>query len=402
MSFDILREWDLESFDPGLEYFPDTVRSASVEIATPAANDSNDQLSTLPEPNYDEMAREAAIASFENLSAGTVASEGNFDFDITDPMEQEWADLSAARAQEDRDDLERERAGVGKKHERFGVEDRDGKSAQATQRAAMADMAQMQAQQQAQTEMQNTFNEQNIAASKAFREQLEYYNQLIAQAQADYDAYYDSTLMLNNGTRVFETNNGDLVDADGNALSELELREVQQRIAEGETVNNHEILQGKAEFVEQTIEDRNQVKASIQRLEDIDKRVQRGEITIEQGLEEQETIINSMPPEVRERYEGELEAAQNEPYLPKETLNADNAEVRLDLSSLSTQNSTASLNLFGDNEDITTSISLATEFELASYDIEKTTPETPSINNGQGLNQNDDIIIKSNTDFGLG
>lgn len=150
MSFDILREWDLESFDPGLEFFPETERTTSLDVVTPANEDVAPEQVKFETPQADEMAREAASPNGNNFAADMVVNQGNhdfdLDFDVTEDIMAMWESESAARAQEDRDDLERERAGVGRKHERFGVNDKHSSDMNSTRRAmdAISDMQQMQ------------------------------------------------------------------------------------------------------------------------------------------------------------------------------------------------------------------------------------------------------------------
>ncbi|HIL28708.1 MAG TPA: hypothetical protein EYG18_05520 [Micavibrio sp.] len=167
MSFDILREWDLESFDPGLEFFPETERATSLEVVEPPAVAAAAVTANIEVPKTDEMAREAASSANQNFASDMVVNQGNhdfdLDFDVTEDMMAMWGAESAARAQEDRDDLERERAGIGRKHERFGVERTDGaggRVSNARQAADMiADMQQMQA---------NTYNFSGSATSNGF------------------------------------------------------------------------------------------------------------------------------------------------------------------------------------------------------------------------------------------
>lgn len=167
MSFDILREWDLESFDPGLEFFPETERATSLEVVEPPSVETAPVIAELEIPEADEMAREAASFANQNFASDMVVNQGNhdfdLDFDVTEDMMALWEAESAARAQEDRDDLERERAGIGRKHERFGVERTDGaggRLSNARQAADMiADMQQMQA---------NTYNFSGSATNNGF------------------------------------------------------------------------------------------------------------------------------------------------------------------------------------------------------------------------------------------
>ncbi len=150
MSFDILREWDLESFDPGLEFFPETERATSLEVVEPPAVAAAQVTANIEVPKTDEMAREAASSANQNFASDMVVNQGNhdfdLDFDVTEDMMAMWEAESAARAQEDRDDLERERAGIGRKHERFGVNDKHSSDMNNTRRAmeAISDMQQMQ------------------------------------------------------------------------------------------------------------------------------------------------------------------------------------------------------------------------------------------------------------------
>lgn len=389
MSFDILREWDLESFDPGLEFFPETERTTSLDVVTPANEDVAPEQVKFETPQADEMAREAASPNGNNFAADMVVNQGNhdfdLDFDVTEDIMAMWESESAARAQEDRDDLERERAGVGRKHERFGVERTDGaggRVSNARQAADMlSDMQQMQTQ-KSYAQKLDDFNTTSEAGSDALQEEIDFWNRRIAELEERRQQMLDTTLMMGD-TRVFVTDEGVYVDSDGNALSADDQAAVAARVAEGANVNNYEDFDDTKDHTAAAIYERDQAQDAIAEWDSIQDRLEAGEITLEQATEEQNNLRASLSGSVAARLDTALAASGESQPQEQVVAEAGANGFSLDLSSIGTDTSSMS---FADSLDISASIQtqvqLAECFTCAVMDepLTPTQPETAPTN----------------------